>query len=272
LSGKALLKEHYGLRVAFRVRTLQPTWTNDSEKAAFLSNLLSIANELNPGILSKINGFDVVSNANFNVNWGLGSSSTLISNIAYWVGVNPFDLHFAVSKGSGYDIACARSTKPILYQLNQKQPDFTEVDFNPVFKEQLYFVYLGKKQRSDQSIQHFGDRINPKGKQIDQITGITENILKAANLKDFRKLTDEHEHIISDLLKMQTVKDIYFSDLEGSVKSLGAWGGDFVMIAWEHGLERLRKYVESMGLRTIFVLGKWRCNLHPVTFQHRKIY
>jgi len=253
---KSFVKGTLWFEGRFSGRTLQPTWTNDSEKAAFLSNLLSIANELNPDILSQIKGFDVVSNANFDVNWGLGSSSTLISNVAYWFGVNPFDMHFAISKGSGYDIACARSPKPILYQLNQKQPVITEVDFNPEFKEQLYFVYLGKKQRTDQSIQHFSDRINPTGKQIDQITAITENILKASTLKDFKTLTDEHERIISDLLKMQTVRELYFSDLDGSVKSLGAWGGDFVMIAWEHGFERLRKYIESKGLKTIFRFGE----------------
>jgi len=229
--------------------------TNDSSKAEFLLNLLRAANHLNLALLGNSQGFEVVSEADFNINWGLGSSSTLISNIAYWFDIDPFNLHFKNSKGSGYDIACARSGKPILYQLNQKQPVITQVDFIPGFKEQLYFVYLGKKQRSDESILHFADRTKPTKNQIDQITAITQNILSASTLQDFRKLTDEHERIISDLLKMQPVRELYFSDLDGSVKSLGAWGGDFVMIAWEHGFEQLKNYIESKGLKTIFRFG-----------------
>ncbi len=47
--------------------------------------------------------------------WGLGSSSTLINNVAQWAQVDPFDLHFKVSNGSGYDIACANEDSPIVY-------------------------------------------------------------------------------------------------------------------------------------------------------------
>lgn len=249
---KSFVEEKLWFEGRFSIETLQPITTNDSEKAVFLSRLLGIARELNPSVLSNTMGYEVVSNANFDINWGLGSSSTLISNISYWFDINPFDLHFAVSKGSGYDIACARYAKPILYQLDQGKPVITQVDFNPRFKEQLYFVYLGKKQRSDQSILHFANAINPTATQIDQITGITHNILKASTLMDFRKLTDEHERIISHILKMQKVKDLFFSDLDGSAKSLGAWGGDFAMITWEHGLEQLKNYTKSKGLNTVF--------------------
>ena len=60
--------------------------------------------------------------------WGLGSSSTLINNVAQWAQVDPFELHFKVSNGSGYDIACAKRRYPIVYSTqNQIQ---TIIRFN----------------------------------------------------------------------------------------------------------------------------------------------
>ena len=46
---------------------------------------------------------------NFDKNWGLGSSSTLINNISSWAKINPYDLLWSISKGSGYDIASGQS-------------------------------------------------------------------------------------------------------------------------------------------------------------------
>ena len=46
--------------------------------------------------------------------WGLGSSSTLISNLGLWAETDPYDLLSATLGGSGYDIAAARSESPFL--------------------------------------------------------------------------------------------------------------------------------------------------------------
>ena len=35
---------------------------------------------------------------------------------------------------------------------------------------------------------------------------------------------------MSSVLELQTVQEVLFSDFKGIVKSLGAWGGDFVMV------------------------------------------
>ena len=41
---------------------------------------------------------------------------------------------------------------------------------------------------------------------------------------------EKHQAIMSDVLEMLTVKEQLFHDFKGVVKSLGAWGGDFVMV------------------------------------------
>ena len=45
------------------------------------------------------------------------------------------------------------------------------------------------------------------------------------------------------------VKEIYFSDYSGEIKSLGAWGGDFILAA---GPINTKKYFEEKGYKTIF--------------------
>jgi hypothetical protein len=39
-----------------------------------------------------------------------------------------------------------------------------------------------------------------------------------------------HEILLSEVLKTITIKEQLFSDFEGVIKSLGAWGGDFIMV------------------------------------------
>ncbi len=126
--------------------------SSNNDIARYLCNLLKAARRLNPDFIVDF-GYDVLSEINFDITWGLGSSSSLISNIAWWANVDPFQLFMLVANGSGYDIACARSEKPILYKLNDGDADFRKVDFIPEFHSQIYFAYLGKKQNSEESIQ-----------------------------------------------------------------------------------------------------------------------
>ncbi len=86
----------------------------DDDRAAFLLDVLNAAAGLSDMALP---GGTVESSVGFDMGWGLGSSSSLISNVAWMFDINPFALHFAVSRGSGYDIACARSDSPVTYRL-----------------------------------------------------------------------------------------------------------------------------------------------------------
>ena len=53
---------------------------------------------------------------------------------------------------------------------------------------------------------------------------------------------------MSNILEMQTIKESLFPDFAGVIKSLGAWGGDFVLAIAK---ENPTTYFEERGFRTI---------------------
>ena len=65
-------------------------WAVKAIVAKKLKALLNLAKKENPNFL--LEGGEVKTFLEFNKNWGLGSSSTLISNIASWAKVNPYHL------------------------------------------------------------------------------------------------------------------------------------------------------------------------------------
>lgn len=181
-------------------------------------------------------------------NWGLGTSSTLIYLLAKWGGVDPFGLQFKIFGGSGYDIACAGAEGSILYQLKNGKPDFEKCQFNPVFSDQLYFIFLGKKQNSRTGIKLYAEK-NKKIKSdlIQEISALTHLFLKAKHLNEFEKLIGEHEDIISNYIGLEKAKDLYFQDYWGEIKSLGAWGGDFVMATSDRAQKETQAYFNEKG-------------------------
>ena len=124
--------------------------TNDKRKAGWLIEILQKAKYLSNDY-STING-EFKSNLDFPNDWGLGSSSTLINNIAQFYNVDPFELHFKCSNGSGYDIACASSKAPITYRLINNKPEVKKIDWNPIFQKELFFIHLNKKQNSKKEV------------------------------------------------------------------------------------------------------------------------
>lgn len=203
--------------------------------------------KLNASFLSDI-GVNIITKLNFPRNWGLGSSSTLINNLANWAQVDPYKLLENTFGGSGYDIACAQYNKPILYQLvNQKSLVF-EVDFNPAFKDQLFFIYLNKKQNSRKAIEMYHKNKSSLSSEIDRISTITSAILAATDLKSFEELLKQHEQIIAKITGQVPVKQLLFNDYFGQVKSLGAWGGDFILAT---GNENTPSYFFKKGFKTI---------------------
>ena len=185
--------------------------------------------------------------------WGLGSSSTLIYNMANWAGLDPFILAEYIFGGSGYDIACAGASGPIKYKRLSPAPRYKTIDFNPSFAEQLYFVYLGQKQNSREGIRSYRERCPAEKKPhaIAEVEELNENILAANSLGDFEESIREHESIIANIIEMPKVKDLYFSDLAGEAKSLGAWGGDFALLTFQGGLSELKKYCQPKGMDVV---------------------
>jgi mevalonate kinase len=204
-----------------------------SEETMAISNtlkkILSEAQKLNPRFLTAAQGYEITTALNFPREWGLGSSSTLISNIAQWAQIDAYTLLWNAFSGSGYDIACAQSNSPITYQLKNNSPIVQSVAFNPSFKNNLYFVHLNQKQDSREGIAQYRKKEFNNFSAISQINSITQRVLICTRLPQFEKLIEKHEAIIGDILGMPPVKERLFPDYKGSIKSLGAWGGDFIL-------------------------------------------
>lgn len=213
-----------------------------------LRETLLKAQQLNPSFLKSEKGFSVKTNLTFPKNWGLGTSSTLINNISNWAKVNPYKLLENTFGGSGYDIACALNNTPILYTRVGIEPVVEQVNFNPTFKDQLYFVYLNKKQNSREGIQQYKKYSTNLTTQIAAISALTDVFLVCKNLKDFEKLLIEHEQIVSQTIKLKPVQELLFSDYFGQTKSLGAWGGDFILAT---GNEDTPNYFRKKGFETV---------------------
>lgn len=225
--------------------------TSDTAKAKVLEKLLKNAVRLNSEFLSKWNGFKVETKLEFPLDWGLGSSSTLSHLVGQWADVHPILLHFKTYAGSGYDVACAGADAPIEYQLVDHDVHYSEIDFLPIFKDRLYFIHLGRKQSSAEAIEYYTRQVKQKKSFAKALTGISEKIVSAKSLKNFCALLDEHEDIVSEQLQLKTVKAELFSDFKGSIKSLGAWGGDFVLAASELGTDAVKQYFSSRGYGTV---------------------
>ena len=223
------------------------SFKGDKKVAETLKKILLQAKKTNTAFLDEANGIHVTTKLSFPRNWGLGTSSTLINNIAQWAKVDAFDLLFNAFGGSGYDIACAQYDQAITYQLKHGTPSIETVVFDPSFKDQLYFVHLNKKQISSESIQAYKSNKTDE-KAVERITEISKSILKANTLSDFNTLLKEHESILSSILKEQTIQQRFFSDFKGQIKSLGAWGGDFILATGGHTTS---DYFSLKGYQTV---------------------
>ncbi len=231
----------------FHLPDLQ-TSNNQAEITQPLQKILKEAQKLNPNFLNTNTGFKVKTKLSFENNWGLGSSSTLINNIAQWAKIDAYDLLKNSFGGSGYDIACAESDSPVLYQLINKIPKVEKVNFDPSFKDQLYFVFLNQKQNSRLEIQKYKDIGKSHSAEAEEISELTNQLVNSNNLFDFEVILTEHEKIIASIVKQKTVQEKLFSDYFGKTKSLGAWGGDFILAT---GNEDTQTYFKNKGFKTI---------------------
>ncbi|TYB79194.1 GYDIA family GHMP kinase [Bizionia myxarmorum] len=211
-----------------------------------LIQILETAKHLNPEFLNS--GYDIESRLTFPKDWGLGSSSTLLNNIADWAKIDPYQLLDKTFGGSGYDMACAKHNTAITYQLINEKRHIQPIHFNPVFKDNLYFVYLNQKQNSRDGIASYRKTSKTNTLALSEISEITEQIIICKELSDFNSLIIQHESIISKLINQPTVKSRLFPDFNGELKSLGAWGGDFILAS---SSENPTAYFKAKGFHTI---------------------
>ena len=227
----------------FEAKTLKVLKTSNYNTVKWVKKILEFCNKnslTNKNLQGKIE-----CKLEFPNNWGLGSSSTLLNNLASLYEINPYDLNFSTTNGSGYDIACAGSNSAITYQVIENIPQVKKMDWSPIFKDEILFIFLKKKQKSNLEVKRFKE-LKKDPDLISRISSITKEIIYSKTIEEFEHLLDEHEAITGQYIQSETVKSKYFSDYEGSVKSLGAWGGDFVLATRKN-----KNYFFDKGFETI---------------------
>ncbi len=236
--------------------------SEENEASRTLQNILKQARVINPHFLRDNKSVFVETRIEFPLDWGLGSSSTLIYNIAQWAYVSPFELLKQTLGGSGYDIACAGSLGPIVYERKKSVPSWETTTFNPKFRDQLFFVHLGQKQSTAKAIDYYRQLdIENKEEIVNQISQITDDMLSCETLEDFEKLVEIHERIVAKALGLETLKMKKFEDFWGEVKQLGAWGGDFCLATSNRSLAETHKYFTDRGFETVLSFDEISLNI-----------
>ncbi|SEH34706.1 GYDIA family GHMP kinase [Chryseobacterium culicis] len=243
------------LRAVIDYKNWQILETNLPSSAEFITKTLKNVQQLSNSKFKTDLTYHLKTNLQFPANYGLGSSSTLMNNLAEWAEIDPFYLNTISLGGSGYDIAVAKEKSAILFQ---SKPDikYEKVNFSPSFKNELIFIHLNQKQDSREGISFYKSK-KKSPELVDEFSNLTKKILLCNELEKFSELMMIHEHKIADFLEISTVKEKLFSDCPSFVKSLGAWGGDFVMSAkfgdyknyfWEKGFTTIFEWQNIIGL------------------------
>ncbi len=226
---------------------LQVINTNHVDLAEKLVQIISAFRNYAPVLFSLPYRYEVKTDVGFNRKWGWGTSSTLISALADYAGVDAYKMNQILFMGSGYDIAASKINSPFLYNIYNKNLGHVGLHFT----DSIFFVYLGKKKSSSDAVKKFKSK-KVSLCDIEDVSQISKLMLKTTSVEDFERLINEHEDIVSKAISEEKVKDAYFYDFDGAVKSLGAWGGDFVMMLYQHGKEKLIQYLKNKRLHTVF--------------------
>ena len=88
-------------------------------------------------------------------------------------------------------------------------------------------------------------------KDLEAVSEISRAVPKCETLDEFAMLMQCHERIIARCIGQEPVQK-RFPDFEGVLKSLGAWGGDFILAATEWPESQVKEYFKRKGLDVVF--------------------
>src|SRR5690606_32219516 len=141
------------------------------------------------------------------------------------------------------------------YQVKNNQPIIDQVAFDPTCKDQIYFVYLNQKRDSKEAIANFRKKQKNLTDDVSEVSNMPEELLKIQDLDTFISFFNCYDQNSSAILGTPTIQEQLFPEFDGLVKSLGGWGGDFVMVASkdnpinyfkEKGFEIIIKYQDMI--------------------------
>lgn len=237
---------------AFDVIENKTAYENQPVKNMLIA-ILHEAHLLNPSFLKQAEGYTITTHLTFPKSWGLGTSSTLINNIAQWLKIDAYTLLRNTFGGSGYDIACAQNDTPILYQIVGGNPTVKPIAFVPECVSNIYFVYLNQKQNSQSAIAAYRSKSLALENTIPIFDAITDSILQQNDYNNLAVALEQHETRMSQILELPRIQQALFADFTGVVKSLGAWGGDFALVLSK---ENPSQYFRDKGYETLLTYAE----------------
>lgn len=219
----------------------------DAEKSARLVNILHEIRREAPDFLK--GGWWVRTDLDFDPTFGMGSSSTLLALLCDAAGVDALPVLKNTFGGSGYDLACAFVQTPVRYTLIEDGPHTEPVSLAEEVVKHMLFVYSGNKMVSSGEVKKFSSLHIPS-ETVETFTNFTREALVAADHRTFAQVMHRHEEQLGRLLE-QPVLQTRFPDFTGTVKSMGAWGGDFFM-AVADDVEAAKAYFEAKGFGPVY--------------------
>lgn len=220
--------------------------TSNTTKANRLRELLIFLKSQNTEIFQS--GMHIETQTNFPPEWGFGTSSTMVSLLSQWSGVDPYQILDKSFGGSGYDVACATADTPILYKAETQKT--RTVDLAKAVTSKILFVYSGKKQETYPEIKRF-NTFEIASETLEKMDRIISTAVKSKEIQTFEKAMGESEDMLSEILNLPAIKQDKFADYPFVIKSLGAWGGDFFMATYRNEA-KARRYFKDLGYTVQF--------------------
>jgi mevalonate kinase len=227
---------------------------SNSNETTLLFEILNHIKQENPEQYHKKINHSFQLFIDFNRAWGLGSSSTFIALIADFFEIDAYKLNHTFFKGSGYDIACAFASEALLYTiLDIEVRSIENFSIAESIKPHLFFIYTGQKQNSREAIQYYRN-LPQKEKDIaiNDLNFITRELIRKQDYKDWLYFLKIHEDIISKVLKLEKISQTLAKELPFFSKSLGAWGGDFILCLANDEPSIIKNRISETGFDTYF--------------------
>lgn len=171
----------------------------------------------------------------FNRSFGLGSSSTLVCNLAKWSGVNAHLLQERAFGGSGYDVAVGNLGRPLVYWLENNESNWSSWQLHPDFTDDWYLAFPGEKQNSRDSLAGVKAQLDKMSNDVallQQMNACIQAIKSPRSLPMLEAMLEMWQALLSQRLDLpRPYETLGLSPVKGGLcKYLGAWGGDVLLI------------------------------------------